>query len=268
MEADGAQTPKQRRRTNSLGPEAKSPAYPRERTGRLTSPHTDGFDEGYNPPRTQSTSVRRAVPTGPVPQVTPTTPTPAVPRRQQALTTRQLPPGSTQKVVPPPKMKAPGPNLTTWLRDKHWLFLIGLGMLSAILLWLIGSAVLSWGTQRYYDIRYGNPRTYQVDMVVGQGGDSPAHPSHFIAMNLNNQVVVIELKAGNPQKIVSYTVPITVKGGSQSPVTISFKDVNGDGKLDMIIDIHGSEADQLSYFINDPTQDQFRPPNPNETIQP
>jgi len=272
MEADGAQTPHQRRKTNSLGPgspEPKPPTYPtRERTGRITSsPYTDGFDEGYaNPPRTQSTAVRRASPSGPIPQVTPTTTTPAIPRRQQAVTTRQLSPGTAQKKVSPPQMKVPKQGLVAWLREKHWLFLIGLGMISAIILWLIGSAVLAWGTQRYYDVRYGNPRIYQVDMAVGHGGDSPAHPSHFIAMNLNNQAIVIELKAGDPAKIVSYKAPITVMDGGQSPVTVSFKDLIGHHKLDMIIDIHLPNQDQLSYFIND--NDQFRPATANDSIQP
>lgn len=270
MEADGAQTSNQRRRTNSLGPggpEPKPPTYPtRERTGRLTSaPHTDGFDEGYaNPPRTQSTAIRRASPTGPVPQVAPTTPTPAIQRRQRTLT-RELSPRPTPKA---PQTQAPKQNFAAWFKDKHWLFLIGLGMISTVLLWLIGSAVLTWGTQRYDDFRYGNPRTYQVDMVVGHGGDSPAHPSHFVAMNLNNQAIVIELKAGDPAKIVSYKVPITVRDSGQSPVTVSFKDLNGDHKVDMIIDIHLPGQDQLSYFINDPGQDQFRPVTANDNIQP
>lgn len=275
MEAEGAQTPIQRRKTNSQslgGPEPKPPIYPtREKTGRITSsPHTtDGFDEGYaNPPRSQSTTVRRASPTGPAPQVAPTGPTPAIPRRQQAQATRQLSPRPAQKNVSPPPVKAPKQSLAVWLKDKHWLFLIGLGMISALVLWLVGSAVLAWGTQRYYDLRYGNPRTYQTDIVVGHGGDSPAHPSHFIAMNLNGQAIVIELKAGDPAKIVSYQAPITVQDGGQSPVTLSFKDLIGHHKLDMIVDIHLPGQDQLSYFINDPDNDQFRSPKPHESIQP
>ena len=192
-------------------------------------------------------------------------PTPSIPRRQQAMI-HQLSPRPTQKIVPPPQVKTPKPNIVIWLKDKHWLFLIGLGMISAIILWLIGSAVLTWGTQRYYDVRFGNPRTYQTDMVVGHGGDSTAHPSHFIAANLNNQAIVIELKAGDPGKIVSYKAPITVMDGGQSPVTVSFKDVNGDHKPDMIIDIHLPGQDQLSYFIND--NDQFKPATANDPIQP
>jgi hypothetical protein len=148
----------------------------------------------------------------------------------------------------------------------HWLFLIGLGMISALVLWLVGSAVLAWGTQRYYDVRYGTPRTFQTDMAVGHGGDSAAHPSHFIAMNLNNQAVVIELKAGKADNgsVAWYIAPITIKDGGQSPVTVSFKDVSGDQKLDMVIAIHLPVQDQYSIFIND--GDKFRPATSNDTL--
>ena len=153
-----------------------------------------------------------------------------------------------------------------WLFSIHWLFLVGLGMISALMLWLVGSAVLTWGTQRYYDFHYGYPRTYQTDMAVGHGGDSPAHPSHFIAINQNNQVIVIELKADDPAKVAIYKTPITIYDGGQSPVTLSFRDVNGDHKLDMIIDIHLSGQDQYSTFINE--GDNFRPATSNDSIQP
>jgi len=146
----------------------------------------------------------------------------------------------------------------------HWLFLIGIGMISALVLWLIGSVVLAWGTQRYYDFRYGNPRTYQTDMVVGHGGDSPAHPSHFIAMNLNGRVVVIEMKAGDPKQAAIYDPQITVIDGG-APVTVNFKDVNGDRRLDMIIDLHLPAQDQFSIFINE--GETFRAADAKDPIQ-
>jgi hypothetical protein len=277
MEADGDQTPKQRRRhkTNYLDLGSQEPLPQRspykERAERITSsPHTDGFDEGYiDPPRPKSSTVRMggAAGTGPVSQVTQTSPTTSIPRRQQAQT-RQLSPRSIQKPMPPPEKKAPKQSLVVRLKQMHWLFLIGLGMISALVLWLIGSAVLAWGIQRFYDVRYGNPRTFQTDMAVGHGGDTPTHPSHFIAMNLNGRAVVIELKAGNPAQIATYEVPITVVDGGQSLVTISFKDVNGDHKLDMVVDIHlpGLPAqDQYSIFIND--GDKFRPATSSDNIQ-
>ena len=257
MEAEGAQTPNQRRKTNSLGsgsPEPKPLAYPtRERTGRITSsPHTDGFDTGYaDPRRPQSSAVRRA-PTGSTPQVTPTAPTPAIPRRQQVPTRQLSPTGPAQKVVSPPHMKGPKRNFIDWLKEKHWLFLIGLGMITMIVLWLIGSAVLAWGTQRYYDVRYGNPRTYQTDIVVGHGGDSSAHPSHFIAVNLNGKIEVIEIPGGDPSKSQIYIGPQLFGAGSDlTPVTLSFEDCSGSGKVDVPdMELHIQGSDKLICFPN------------------
>ncbi len=56
--------------------------------------------------------------------------------------------------------------------------------------------------------------------------------------------------------------PTIIIGDGQdlTPVTLNFKDVNGDGKLDMIIHIQ----DQTFVFINDGTQ--FRPLKPGEHI--
>src|SRR6266487_4661311 len=53
---------------------------------------------------------------------------------------------------------------------------------------------------RHLDIwHYGYPRTYQTDAVVGHG-DSLAHPSHFIAINLDGHLEVIELSGGDPKR--------------------------------------------------------------------
>jgi hypothetical protein len=274
MEEDGSQTQKRRRKTNYLDPESLEPkpqTYPnRERAERITSyRHTDGFDEGYaDPPRPKSSTVRMGPPSplSSMPPVTQTYSTTSIPKRQQAQTTRQLSPRPAPKNTPPLEKRALKPSLFVQLKQMHWLFFIGLGMICMLVLWLIGSAVLAWGMQRYYDVRYGTPRTFQTDMAVGHGGDSPAHPSHFIAMNLNNQAVVIELKAGKADKasVAWYVSQITIMDSGQSPVTVNFKDVNSDHKLDMIIDVHLPGQDQYSFFIND--GDNFRPATSNDTI--
>jgi len=173
-----------------------------------------------------------------------------IPLRRQKIMTRQLRTRPTQKIE-----REPRPSIVRKLMSMHWLFLVGLGMMAALILWIIGSVVLAWGTQRYYDIRYGTPRTYQVDQVVGQGGDSPAYPSHFIAINENHEAVVIELRADDPAKSITYTTPV-YNGDSEAPVTLEFRDVSGDGKLDMIVHIHLPSQEQIGVYIN--AGDQFR----------
>lgn len=181
------------------------------------------------------------------------------PPRRQKLMTKQLQARPIRKIAPRPE-----PSYLYKLKNMHWLFLVGLGMMVLLILWIIGSAILVWGIQRYYDLCYGNPRTYQVDQVVGQGGDSPTHPSHFIAINENHQAIVIELRAGDPTKAITYTTAIHNDNG-EAPVTLDFRDVTDDGKLDMIIHIHLPDQEQIAVFINN--GEQFRPANESDHIK-
>lgn len=152
-------------------------------------------------------------------------------------------------------------------RNTHWLFYVGVGMIGALVLWLLGSSVVSWGQRVYNDLHYGYPRTFQTDDIVGHNQDSPAHPSHFVAMNLNRQAIIVEFMAGDPGKSVSYVAPIYIAGdgGDLAPVTLEFRDVNGDGKPDMIVHILLPSQSQVSVFINDGTR--FRPSNGNDKLK-
>jgi hypothetical protein len=146
-------------------------------------------------------------------------------------------------------------------RNVHWMLYVGVGMIAALALWVLGSSLLAWGSAKYNDIAYGYPRTYQTDAVVGHGGDSKTQPSHFVALNLHGQVIIVELMAGNPAKSINYTGPdLFESGGDLIPVTLEFRDVTGDGKLDMLIHIQ----DKVFVFVNDGTK--FRPSNANDKI--
>src|SRR5256885_17176366 len=95
-------------------------------------------------------------------------------------------------------------------------------------------------------IRQGIPRTHQTDAVVGHGGDSAQRPSHFIAVNLNPQAIVVEFPAGSQSGALSYVVPYYIlgPGGDLTPITLEFRDVTADGKPDMIIHMHLPSQDQ------------------------
>jgi len=97
-------------------------------------------------------------------------------------------------------------------------------------------------------------------MVVGHA-DSASHPSHFIAINVNRHIEVIEFPGGDAAKAKIYLVSTLIGDGQDlAVVTLSFKDVNGDGKLEMIVNVEDSHF----VFIND--QGQFRPARPGEPI--
>lgn len=205
------------------------------------------FNEGLaDTPRT-NTSVLRHSPVLPARRVRQPSTTPMSPQRQKTMA-QQLQPHPAHKIVQKPQT-----SKLHQIKHMHWLFFVGLIMMMGLILWITGTAALAWGIQRYNDLRYGIPRTYQVDQVVGQGGDSLAHPSHFIALNENHQAIVIELQAGNPTKSFSYTAPLSNDNG-EAPVTLEFRDVTSDGKTDMIVHIHLLTQEQIAVFINNGSQ--------------
>ncbi len=123
----------------------------------------------------------------------------------------------------------------------HWLFFVGLAMLIMIFGWIALSALGTWWQTTQDDWHYGRPRTFQTDQVVGHH-DSSQNPSHFIAMNLNHHVVIIEIPGGDVSKSIVFSGPTLLGPGQDlTPVTLTFQDVNHDGKLDMIVNIQGNE---------------------------
>jgi len=135
----------------------------------------------------------------------------------------------------------------------HWLVYVGIGMIAMLALWVGLQMLGTWWSEHQLDATYGFPRTYQVDAVVGHD-DSTAHPTHFIFLNLKGRVVIIELPGGNVAHARIYNGPAIIGGNpEQTPVTAEFQDVDGDGKMDMIVHI----GTQQFTYINDGTE--FKP---------
>ena len=59
-----------------------------------------------------------------------------------------------------------------------------LGLIVMLVGWWLLSWVANWWQGVTDNMQYGTPRTFQADHYVGLG-DSPAHPDHFIALNLH-----------------------------------------------------------------------------------
>ena len=135
----------------------------------------------------------------------------------------------------------------------HWLLFVGIAMFIMIIGWVAFNALGSWWQTTQDDWHYGRPRTFQIDAVVGHN-DLSSNPSHFIAMNLNRHVLIIELPGGNATKARIFSGPILIgQGQDLAPVTLSFQDVNGDGSLDMIINV------QDAHFVYINNNGTFRP---------
>lgn len=136
-------------------------------------------------------------------------------------------------------------------RQWHGFVYAGLSSIIVLLVLLLLYLVGNWWHSFQDDLHYGRPRTYQCDVRVGH--DDAHTPSHFLAVNLNKRIEIIELPAGDATKAKIYQGPTLIGNGQElTPVTLEFRDVNGDGKPDMILHI----GDSRVVFIND--NGQFR----------
>jgi hypothetical protein len=123
-------------------------------------------------------------------------------------------------------------------------------MITMLIGWILLTTVANWWTIQQDDWHYGRPRTTQYDVNVGHGASQHLE-SHFIADNLHRQIFVIELPGDDPGKAKIYVGPLLIGPGQDlTPVTLSFKDMNGDGKLDLIINVQDSHFIFLNQKVN------------------
>jgi hypothetical protein len=181
--------------------------------------------------------------------------TPAMPALQRTRTTTA---SRGLSKTPLPKvgtMKAIGK------RQVHPLLYLGIGMLGMLVLWTILTGMISWVSTTMDDFRYGRPRTFQIDQIVGHN-DSTANPSHFIALNLRGHIEIIEMPGGDAAHARIFLGPQLLTTNSDLvAVTLDFRDVNSDHKPDMLINVQASQF----VFIND--QGTFRPLHAEERHQ-
>jgi hypothetical protein len=246
LESTDKLTPRSALRHRPIGDEAaksgKEPVVPStattpvaQRASRLRPKQTDGAEDIKEWQRVDTDDAERR----------PTTATP----HQTGTKSKNLP-------------KVPRPQVTQGKR-KFWygwhpLLYLGIGMIAMLALWTLLTTAISWWSTTWDDIHYGRPRTFQIDAFVGHN-ESAGTPSHFIAINLNGRIEIIEFPGGDGSKARIYLGPQLYGTGSDLiPVTLSFVDVNGDHQQDMIIHFQSSRI----VFIND--QGGFRPLRPEE----
>ena len=107
-------------------------------------------------------------------------------------------------------------------------------MLAVLLVWLVGTTIVNWWQEVQDAGSARHPQTFEWDAKVGH---HDAHtPSHFVVLTLDNRVEVVEFPGGDTAKVLVYHGPILM---GQTPMhdraTVSFKDVNRDGKLDLLL---------------------------------
>ncbi len=112
------------------------------------------------------------------------------------------------------------------------LVVLGVVMLFMLFGWMAFSWLSTWWQGVTDTIKYGTPRTFQVDQNVNQG-DSVEHPDHFLALNLHGLVEVVQI---NPQTAaLDHIYAITTTNDASNPVTLSFPLVDGKLYLDVSI---------------------------------
>lgn len=143
----------------------------------------------------------------------------------------------------------------------HTIAYIVTGLLALLAIYAIMGHVVTWARERIDDVRYTSTRTFHVDEVVGHD-DGAGTPTHFIAMNLNRQVMVIEIPGGDPNKTRTITGPYLFGANEdKTPVLLTFEDVNKDGTRDMIVNV---KNEAIIYLNRD---GQFQAISPEERMQ-
>jgi len=122
-------------------------------------------------------------------------------------------------------------------RKLHWLLFAGLALIIMLVGWAALNLFATWWQVHTDDVTYGTPRTFQIDAVVGHNNDSPTSPTHFIALNLHDKIIVVEIPAGEISKSRSFAITTLTQGSELTPVTIELRDVNADGKPDLLVHI-------------------------------
>jgi hypothetical protein len=118
-------------------------------------------------------------------------------------------------------------------------------MLITIALTMSLSALLSYWHVLQDDLHYGRPRTAQLDAVVGHH-DSPASLTHFIFINLNRHIEIIEIPGGDTSHTRIFSGPILYGSGQDLiPVTGEIRTENG--RRDLVLHI----MSQQIVYIND-----------------
>ena len=149
--------------------------------------------------------------------------------------------GNQQFVVhdePPPRHR----------RRPHWLLISGVSMMLIILLWAGLSWFTSWIAANQLNATYEYPRVFQADAVV-YPGDTSEHPSHYLFLNLQGTVLIIELPHGDSTKARIYKGPTLFDANAdQVPVIGEFRVVNG--QVELLVHIQ----DKVIVYVNDGTQ--------------
>jgi hypothetical protein len=136
-------------------------------------------------------------------------------------------------------------------QGKHPMFYIGICMI-IMMLFLTGFVLIPPALQKWSaDRTYGYPRTFQTDVNVGHGGTE-----HFLALNNHGIIEVLEIPSSpstTNQPHLYIIVRLSNQGADLVPATLSFPDINGDGKPDMQVAVLDGSNPSIWILFNNGT---------------
>jgi hypothetical protein len=146
-----------------------------------------------------------------------------------------------------PQAQAQAPARTEKVVEARSVMMIAGAAVLIVALYAVVSAAVQWTQVKLDDLQYGRPRTMQLDAYVGHS-EADGLPSHFVAMNLNRRVTIMEMPGGDSAKINTILGPYLFgQGEDLTPITMSSTDLNGDGLADLSVNV---KNEQLLY-LND-----------------
>ncbi|GCE31470.1 hypothetical protein KDA_69540 [Dictyobacter alpinus] len=135
--------------------------------------------------------------------------------------------------------EAPGPVQPH--PKRHWLVSLGLGMVLMLVIVFCWQFVAQRTGSFYADWQYGHPRTFQTDAFVGHESVATI-PSHFIVVNLNGMIQILELPGGDQTKVQRFQITqLSGANAADVPVTIEFVDPNHTHHPDMLVHIQDAQ---------------------------
>ncbi len=160
-------------------------------------------------------------------------PAPAPPRPLRAVSAAQVSPAVPAR---------PNSPATAWPgQAKPAAIAIG-GTAAVLFAYLLISTVVGWLGTKADDLQYGRPRTFQTDAYVGHN-ETSGNPTHFVAINLNHQVDIIELPGGDVTKARAISGPYLFGTDEDlTPVRLEVRDLNGDAKPDLLVNVKNEQV--------------------------
>jgi hypothetical protein len=132
------------------------------------------------------------------------------------------------------------PRAPRWRRAQFIpLLTAGTYILALIAFALLLQHGAAWAQARADDLRYGTPRSVHLSGVVG-GGDSPEAPTRFLGLNLDGQISILVLPAGDAGRLAALPGPYVIgRGGAEAVPLLELADITGDGQADLLLTVRG-----------------------------